>query len=61
MCGLYTKRTTTDWLKSQVSVLEAWETDMALDPAAPARLLTCVSEHKSWLITELKELGAMPA
>lgn len=59
MCGLYKQDSTTEWLKTQVAVIEAWAADLSDDPSTSLRLLECVTEHKQWLMREIKELNAL--
>lgn len=58
MCGLYKQDSTTEWLKTQVAVIEAWAADLSDDPSANIRLLDCVTTHKDWLTREIEELSA---
>jgi len=58
MCGLYKQNSTTEWLKTQVAVIEAWAADLSDDPSTNLRLLECVTKHKQWLMREIKELNA---
>lgn len=56
MCGLYRKSTTISWLKTQLSVLESWMSDISTDPDADLNLLQCIQGHKRWLNAELSVL-----